>query len=445
MGRLFGTSGIRGSVEELFTNQFCFDLGRTFAIFLDKHNQSGKIAVGMDPRSSSQRIKEYFSAGLATEKRDVFDEGITPVPSMNWLLMKSSDFIASAMITGSHIEADLNGIKFFALKDEILKEHEKEIGEVYESIKETIPHPAIATIIPKDEKAIVLYKEMLLDLADKPYSSLRIVVDTGNGAQTAIMSHVLKDLGVDVVPTNNDYCDQVLARDTEVEAHFESLKTKVLEEKADLGVGYDMDGDRVIFVDKNGKFIPGEYSSTILAKYEDTGKIVVTFNVSQIAEQIGKEVIRTKVGSPFVVEEMKRSGADFGFEANGGGIFGKIMFSRDGGSTTIKMLNLMKRENKSLDQLIAELPKFYVFKDKVDCPWEKDERINEAVKKKYQGMKIEELDGIKVWPGLTSWILFRSSQNAPEFRVFAEAKTQEEASKLGQDGIELVKEVIKNG
>lgn len=443
MDRLFGTSGIRGPADSFFTNQFCFDVGRSFALFLDKHASFGKVAVGMDPRVSSQRIKEYFCAGLSYEKRQVFDEGIVPVPAMNWLLI-SSDFTASAMITGSHIKSDLNGLKFFAFKEEILKEHEEEIKGIYESLMEEIPFPHKIEALLQDNQAETQYKEMLMILAEKPYPNWKIVVDTGNGAQRQIIPNIAENLGINVVSLNNDSFGDFLARDTEAEEDFGPLKQKVQDERADLGVGFDADGDRVIFIDKNGRFIPGEYSSLLIATHEKTDSIVATFNVSQAAEQIGKKVYRTKVGSPYVVGKMKETGAMFGFEANGGCIFGEIMFTRDGGTTAIKMMNILKQTGKGLDELIDDLPRFFLFKDKIDCPWEKDEAVYEAVKKEFAGNRLEELDGLKVWPSKNSWILFRSSQNAPEFRVFAEAPTQKEATKLGENGIQLVKRVISS-
>lgn len=444
MRKLFGTSGIRGSAEDLFTNKFCFDLGRTFSIFLKKHNLLGSVAVGMDPRASSQRIKEFFISGLVHGGRVVYDEGITPVPSMAWLL-KTSDLSGSAMITGSHIDADLNGIKFFAFGEEILKKHEGEIEEIYEEIsgKENVQN--LYEGVKKEDKAKTSYIKMLLEHASRPYPPWKVVVDCGNGAQSEVIPKILKDSGLDVTVFNCSLDKEFIARDTEVDGHFNALKEEVVKVGAKLGIGYDADGDRVVFFNKNGKYIPGDYSSSILAKYEETQRIAVTFNVSQIAESLGKEVSRTKVGSPFVVEKMKEIGAGFGFEANGGPIFGKSMLTRDGGMATVKMLNLMKLKQKGIDELVEELPKYYLFRDKVDCPWELDTKVIEKAREKFKGVKVEELDGLKFWPGNSSWILFRSSKNAPEFRVFAEAQTQEEAVKLGKDGIELVKDVIANG
>ena len=118
---LFGTSGIRGDAKDFFTNQFCFDIGRTFAAFLERHKLKGSVAVGIDPRPSSERIKEAFLLGLQREDRVTLDEGIAPVPAINYILIADDSLAGSAMITGSHIRKDFNGIKFFAFKKEIPK------------------------------------------------------------------------------------------------------------------------------------------------------------------------------------------------------------------------------------------------------------------------------------------------------------------------------------
>lgn len=438
--RLFGTSGIRGPAESFFTNQFCFDLGRTFAKFLDNHQESGPVAVGMDPRISSKRVKDYFSAGLKFEGKEVFDQGIVPIPAMNWILRKFP-FSGSAMITGSHVKEELNGIKFFAFKEEISKIHEKEIENIYQDLKEKVS-PVSVKEIPKEEKAKLSYIEMLLALAEKSYPSWKVILDTGNGAQAEVAPLLLEKLRVKVIKINCDLVKPLIARDTETEGAFLELQKKVVREKADFGIGFDADGDRVVFIDEKGNFIPGDYSGALVAKNSPGEAVVTPINTSQVVERIGKKVIRTKVGSPYVVEAMKKHNASFGFEANGGGVSSEIMMSRDGGSITIKILNLMKKTGKSLGQLVSELPKFYIYRTKVDCPWEKDEKVLERVKKEYKGIKTEEIDGLKIWLDNSTWILFRASQNAPEFRVFAESKTEKQARKLGEDGIKLVYETI---
>lgn len=439
--RLFGTSGIRGDAEKFFTNQFCFDIGSTFAKFLDNHKQVGPIAVGMDPRGSSPRILEAIEAGLAFAGREIVDQGATPVPALNWVL-KVAPYAGSIMVSGSHISANLNGLKFFAFKEEILKKHEKELSEIYAKIKEKERYRKKELDIEEENRANEEYQEMLVRLADKPYPKWRLVIiDPGNGAQSDTMPQVLKRLELSVMEINATIQGEFIARDTETEGVLAELQKLVKKEKADLGIAYDYDGDRVIFIDENGEFIPGDYSGALIAKYTDTPVVVTPINTSQVVEDLGKPVIRTKVGSPYVVEVMKKNRATFGFEANGGGISAEIMMSRDGGSSTIKILNIMKKEGKTFGQLVKTLPKFSIFKTKVDCPWKLDRMILKEAEEKFKGIKVEKIDGLKIWIDKSTWILFRPSSNAPEFRVFAEAKSKEKASKLGQDGIKLVKTI----
>lgn len=447
MGRLFGTSGIRGSAETLFTDQFCFDIGRTFAKFLNRYDQEGAVAVGNDPRESSPRIKEFFIKGLTYERKEVFDEGITPIPAINYILIVDSRISGSAMITGSHTRSDLNGIKFFAFKEEILKKHEEEIERIYEELrnKRKVKDVSLASKTPQESRARMFYSERLKKMAMVPYPSWKIVVDTGNGAQSVVIPNLLSQLGLQVKTLNDDVSQPILTRDPEAQdtGEFQQFQEEVKRNKADFGLVYDSDGDRVTFFNDNGEFIPGDYIGTLLSREINTNFIVTPINTSQVVDYIGKPVIRTRVGSPYVVQTMKEKGATFGFEANGGGIFANIMYSRDGGSSTIQMLNLMVKTKRSLNELIKELPKFFSYRTKVDCPWRFDEKVLKEAKKRFKGIKTEEIDGLKIWMDKTSWILFRSSKNAPEFRVFAEAESQLRATKLGEDGIKLVKGVIE--
>lgn len=444
---LFGTSGIRGPADTLFTNQFCFDIGRTFAKFLDKHEQEGGVAIGLDPRGSSPRIKDTIEAGLSYEGREIFDQGASPVPAMCYILKISDYYAGSIMVSGSHIQADLNGIKFFAFDEEILKEHEKEIENIYYSAKNKIRYKKTQEKETHDEnRANNGYMEMLVKIARTTLPAWKVVVDPGNGAQSDTMPHVLKRLGLNVIETNATIQGKFMARDTEHLPDFNDLISKVKKEESDFGIGYDADGDRVVFVDEKGNFIPGDYSAALIARESPGDSVVTPISTSQVVEYLGKKVVRTKVGSPYVVAKMKELNVSFGFEANGGGISSEIMMTRDGGSTTVKLLNILKRKKKSLGALVSELPRFYLSKTKIDYKWELQDEILSEAKKRFKGVKVEELDGLKIWLDDTTWILFRSSQNAPEFRVFAESKSEKRARKLLDDGIKFVKDIIaRNG
>ena len=443
MNSLFGTSGIRGSAKTLLTNQFCFDIGRSFAKFLAGYGQKGMVAVGQDSRESSPRIKKAFSLGLVEGGYKVVDQGITPVPSINYLLIVNPDFVGGCMITGSHIRSDFNGLKFFAFKEEILKKHEEEIQKIYEQIKEKVPFEEKGGAMENKETALRAYREMLLGLAKKPYSKWKVIVDAGNGCQGKIMPSLLETLGFNVITINNDLNpEKFIPRDTETEEAVKELQKAVRDNGADLGLAFDGDGDRVVFVDENERFIPGDYIGALIGKYSVSPLIVTPINTSQVVETIGKPVLRTKVGSPYVIEAMKKNKATFGFEANGGGISAEVMMSRDAGSTTIKILNLLKQTQKTLGELVDTLPRFSIYRTKVDCPRELNQTFIKRAKKEFKGVRTEEMDGLKIWLDDSSWLLFRPSSNAPEFRVFAEAENAENAEKIGKKGIDFIKSLL---
>lgn len=443
MASLFGTSGIRGHAKDL-TNQFVFDIGRAFAGFLDKYKQKGMVAVGMDTRESSPRIKKAFSLGIRKEGYEVVDMGIVPVPAMNFILMPSDMFVGSCMITGSHIKRHSNGMKFFAFNEEIMKKHEREIEEIYSKIKNRVKFGERKLRMGINDDARKGYMQMLRDLSDPPYRKWKVVVDVGNGCQTRIVPKVFKDLKLRVITINKSLKPkEFLSRDTENEGELRQLQEKVRKEGADFGVAFDADGDRAVFVDENGDFIPGDYTGTLIAKYMNSKVVVTPISTSQVIDTIGKRVVRTKVGSPYVIEKMKRHKAPFGFEPNGGGIFAENMMTRDGGATAIKILNLLSKSGKSMSELVATLPKFALYRTKVECPRKLNSTIISAAKKEFQGIKVEEVDGVKIWLDKSTWILFRPSMNAPEFRVFAEAQTKSTARMIGRDGIRFVKSFVK--
>jgi len=442
---LFGTSGIRGPADTLFTEQFCFDIGRTFVKFLEKYYTIGPIAVGMDPRDSSPRIKKQLFKGLATSNMELFDEGIAPVPSMNWLIKKTK-VVAGIIVTGSHIAPELNGVKFYAHDEEVSAEDQKNIESLYEELKEKENPPESDVETKQEDRARNLYSKMLSEMIKGPLPKWKVAVDCANGAQSIIIPALLKGFGLEVLEVNCDTEKKFIARDTDTDdkAEVEELKKIVLEEQCDFGIAYDGDGDRVVFIDEKGQFVLGEYSCSLIAKDSPGDTIITPISSSQVVDTIGKKIIRTKVGSPYVVGKMKEHNASFGFEPNGGAISADIMYTRDGGSMTMKMLTLFSKFDGSFSLMVAQLPKYYMLRTKVDYKWELKDIILEEAKKKFKGVKVEEIDGLKIWVDDQSWILFRSSQNAPEFRVFAESAVEDKAQKLLDEGVKFVNDIIAN-
>lgn len=437
MPKLFGTSGIRGPADELFTNEFCRKLGTVFGTWLKSKNKIGLVAIANDPRESSPRIKEQIIQGL---NMPVVDEGVIPTPALTYFVKNRPDVAGGIMVTGSHIAAHLNGVKLLFDTEEVTKDHEREIEELFDNV--TIQ--SSNNEVKFENTAREMYTSLLRSLADAPYPNWKIVIDTANGTQTDISRQLFSDLGLNVVCTG--YCDIqspfFSGKDTEKATDYSELAREVLLNKADFGIGFDVDGDRVVFIDNTGKFIPGDYTCTLLAKHSPSPVIVTPVSTSSVIDHIDKRVFRTPVGSTHVSAKMKEVGSTFGFEANGGAINSEIHFGRDGGVTAVKILNLLKRLNKPLSQSLSELPQYSIFRDKVDCPFPLYSKIYSQAEKTYSGKKIDKMDGVKIWLNDDEWILFRGSGNAPEFRVFAESPDPNRTQKIAHEGLELVKSVI---
>lgn len=419
---LFGTSGIRGSAKTLFTKQFCLEVGVVFGKWLKTQNKTGYVAVAMDPRESSPFIKDYVCRGLASEGFEILDEGVIPTPALTYFVKQSQHVAGGVMVTGSHITADLNGVKLLVGAGEVSKLQEKEIEALFGQIQAVGTNP----IVKLENAARDLYIDLLTGMADLPYPNWKIVVDTANGTQTEVIPLLAQRLGLSFDSDNDIQSDYFVPRDTEESNSVSEVSKKVLQTKSDLGVAFDVDGDRVVFVAANGEFVPGDYSCTLIAK-NFSGPIITTVTTADIIE-----AERTAVGSTQVVAKMQEVGSKFGFEPNGGGIFAANFYGRDGGATLIAMLNILKKTKLSLVDNLNTLPKFYLYKDKIKCPFDKYQTILDAVKTSFADKKIDSTDGLKVTLGVGEWILFRGSGNAPEFRVFVQSPDAKKSKVLGQ-------------
>src|SRR3989344_581719 len=257
MPKLFGTSGVRGPADALFTDEFCGHLGFVFGTWLTKKGKSGYVAVCNDPRDSGPRLKSSLGFGLAAASWEILDEGVVPTPALTYFAHTDPRVAGAIAVTGSHIAADLNGTKLFISGEEVSKAEEREIEQLFADLESPAGFPE--PVVVMENRAKEDYLELLKNQADLPYPRWKIVVDTANGTQTQIMRDLFPDLGLDF--TCSDYCDiqspNFVPRDTEVATHFSDLMKQVIKSGADLGVGFDADGDRGVFVDETCRYVLG--------------------------------------------------------------------------------------------------------------------------------------------------------------------------------------------
>lgn len=445
---LFSTTGIRGISNKDMNPEFCLDLGRTFGTLIGKGK---RILIGMDTRTSSEMLKNSVVSGLLSSGCSVYDTGVVPIPIINY---GSKKYDAGVMITSSHNPPEWNGIKFLLGNGtEISTNMERKFERILKSKKFTkAPWKNIGKYHEKDSMQDYINQVAKLVRINRTRGAkLKVIADVGNGAQGTLVPKLLNTLG----------CSGIILHGT-LNGHFERVPeprpdtlTKLVKEvkaqKADLGVAYDVDGDRAIFVTEKGNVLMGDVTGSMLArellKKNKKGTIVTTVATSSLIDDVAGlqkgKVIRTVVGAKFVGDTMLKKKALFGFEENGGCIFPRMSYARDGSLTMAKILELLALSGKTLTELRKELPIYYQEKGRVMCPDTKKTKVTSAVKKKVkkQRMKIDQTDGLKIFLE-DGWVLIRASGTEPLFRVFTESKNKKSAKELLRWGMNQVKKAV---
>jgi phosphoglucosamine mutase len=360
--KLFGTDGIR-------TRAGVFPLNASAILAIGQaigEELSGPILVGEDTRVSSPWILGLLIEGIRrSEKSHAESAGVIPTPAVA-LLTRSHSFAGGIMISASHNPFEDNGIKVFShdgtkLTDEVEKQIEDRIAQLLPAGAE-----AITDSVPDSNPAASMrsswlrrYEEMLVShfATGRWLSGKRIVVDCANGAMSLVAPELLRTLGaevraVSVTPTGrniNSNCGAV---------HPEALVLAMKADAADLGVAFDGDGDRSVFVSQSGKLVDGDAVLLVMSRRMKPSRIVGTsmtnYALEKKLESEGVGLTRVAVGDRYVFEEMQRSGAPLGGEPSGHIIFSDFRLSGDGLLTTLKLAQAMVEAGQSLDDLTRD-------------------------------------------------------------------------------------------
>lgn len=427
--RLFGTNGVRGVYGQELTHELVIDLCHSLATYFSK----GPIVVGNDGRKSSPVLSKIVRSSLNAAGLDVGYAGLVPTPCLQYAA-KRLGYNGGIMITASHNPPQYNGLKPTAADGvEISREDELVVEDIYYSRKFSRTDGNGADYA--DEKVIASYIEAALSLvdADKIRSrSLKVVMDTGNGAQAVLAPILAQRLGCKVIVVNGNIDGDFPGRGSEpTPDNLGLLSETVRSAGADFGVAYDGDGDRSMFCDNTGTIHWGDKTGALLVNHLLSGKhrgaevvcpINTTMMLSIVAERAGSKVIHTKVGSVEVSREMVRRKALLGLEENGGFMYGALNQVRDGAMATALVLDMLAASGKSFSDLVGGLPRMYQFKTKFVC--KSRDVISQAVKACIEHgspKKVDTLDGAKVWIDEETWVMVRPSGTEPLIRMYAES------------------------
>jgi phosphomannomutase/phosphoglucomutase len=445
MGKLFGTNGIRGIVNQEMNCELALGIGKAWGTVLKKIKNRPKIAIGTDARLSNHMLKNAITAGLLATGCDVVDIGLVPTPTLQYTV-KEKKYDSGVIITASHNPPQFNGIKGVANDGtEFSKDIEDEIESIYFDKNFSLVSWKEVGKLNNWDGAINLYINGILNNVDVNLiknKKFHVVLDCGNGAGSLVTPILLKKLGCEVTHL---YCEPdgtFPGHNSEpLPENLKDLIKKVPEVKADFGVAQDGDADRAIFIDEKGKYIWGDQSLTLGAKYatkhHEGGIAVTPVTSSSSFDDVVREnngiVIHTAVGSPIIARVMIEKNSIFGGEGNGGLIFPEFQYCRDSAMTITKVLEIMAFENKKLSELINELPKYETYNTKLPCPNDKKnivmKTLAEQTKHDKNVIKVDETDGVKLYLK-DGWVLMRPSGTEPIFRVYSESKDKKKAEEI---------------
>jgi phosphomannomutase/phosphoglucomutase len=447
MGKLFGTNGIRGVFGDDFTLDFIQDITLSIATYF----KEGPILVGYDGRDSSPIIAKAICAALNFSELDCKNAGLVPTPCLEFTT-KNLGYKGGIMITASHNPPKYNGIKPVASDGvEISREDEFVIEDIYFNKKwQNFPQKWGTT--DEEDRAIQVY---LVGIKSKVNTEkiiskkLKIVLDLGNGAQAVAAPKFCKELECEVFTINENIDGTFPGRGSEpTPENLNELSQAVLNNKADLGVAFDGDGDRSLFCDNKGEILTGDKSALLLSKYilekNPNSTVVTCLNSSSTIEALtansNSKVVRTKVGSVEVSRKMVTINALIGFEENGGFMYGKHNQVRDGLMTLALVLDLLASSEKTVSEEIEALPPSFTTKDKISCSEDEAKKIIDTLKQ--ENPNADTTEGIKILIDEKNWVMIRPSGTEPIVRIYAEASSQKQLDELMSEHIQKIKSIL---
>jgi len=448
MKKLFGTDGVRGVAnQDPMTSEMAMRIGRAAAHVFRDSSRRHRIVIGKDTRLSGYMIESALTSGLCSMGIDVLLVGPVPTPGIAFLT-RSLRADAGVVISASHNPYEDNGIKFFGrdgfkLPDELEKKMEDLIfSGAIDAIRPTASEIGKATRI---DDAIGRYNEFVkssiprgLDLA-----GLRIVVDSANGAAYKIGPRILTELGADVIslydqPNGmniNQGCGSL---------HPEVISRAVVANRAQIGIAFDGDADRLILCDENGTVIDGDAVMAICALHlMKHGKLKHNTLVATVMSNLGLELamreaggklVRASVGDRYVMEKMIEGGYNLGGEQSGHVIFLDHNTTGDGLISALQILAIMKQTDKPLSQLATCMKTYPQTLVNVKVRERRDlESIPEIAARMTEVSK--KLEG-------TGRLLVRYSGTEPKVRVMIEGENEQEIKKLAEGLAGLIREKL---
>ena len=454
MRRYFGTDGIRRIANTELSPDLVYRVAKAGAYVLSKHSDhTPTILIGRDTRISGTLIESAMVSGFLSYGANVKILGVLPTPGVAYLTKKlKAD--ASVVISASHNTYDFNGIKFFSNKGmKIPDDIEEEIEEIMDSnklseltaVKDKIGVSEIRRDL-LDEYLYFFRKNFEEDFEEVDKSNFVVAIDTANGATSVVAEKVFTALGIKHYILNNTP-NGTNINDNCGSTHLDVLKKYVVENKCNLGIAYDGDGDRCLAVDENGNEIDGDKILAIISNYmkekgtlkKDTlvATVMSNLGLNKYAESNGLKLEQTKVGDRYVLEKMLKEGYNLGGEQSGHIILLDYNPTGDGILTSLMLTKIIMEKNITASEA-CDIIKIYpqvLINAKVSSDKKNDYENDPEIKAKIESLE-KEFSG-------NGRVLIRPSGTEPLVRVMIEGTDMDYISTKAKELADLIEKKLK--
>ena len=437
-------SGLRAIVGDGLDIKTVVEYTEAYALMMP---QKAKILVARDTRLTGKMIANAVISTLIASGIDVIDAGIITTPTT----LYNVDYMnlhGAIIVTASHNPIEWNALKFVGRNGKFF--NQEQVDTLLKNYKEKKSRYTTSLKIgkyTKDENTTsnhIKRIERFVDINKIKKSKFTVACDYVNGTGLIATPMLLNKLGVKEYSINNENTGRFAHSAEPSPSTMKDLAKLVKSKKCDIGFTQDPDSDRLAIVCEDGTIMSEEYTLAICAKYlfmNGKGDVAVNLSTSQMIDDIAKEhgcnVVRTKIGEINVSSEILEKRLYFGGEGNGGIIVPSVTPGRDSLLAISLILNLMAITKKKISELVNEIPKYCIEKDKVEINNIDNKKITSAMKKLFPNAQINTIDGIKASFD-DKWVHVRPSNTEPIVRIIAEAKNKKEAKTL----IENIKSII---
>ncbi|MFB0560939.1 MAG: phosphoglucosamine mutase [Candidatus Lokiarchaeia archaeon] len=443
---IFRAYDIRAVFNEEIDAESVVRIGLAFGTYL---GGQGLVFTGRDMRTSSKIVENAVASGICSTGCDVTSLGLLPIPLLNFYCWRHKPK-AGLMVTASHNPPEFTGLRFrhsdgtgFSKENKIIKKNYFEGDFLKKQWNELGEFTSINSQVVISEYFRYLLGKISLD------RELRVVLDPGNGTASIVAPQLFRKAGCKVNTINSQINGTFPGRDPYPrEGTLDDLQKITEDSGADMGVAYDGDADRAVFVDDKGRIIRPEVAGVLFIRdvlSKKLGKIVANVSSSLIVQEqveaLGGEVIYERVGDVFMTEAIKKHNAVFGVEPSGH-FYSNLFYPFDDGiQSSLLLAEIISKQNKPLSELVDEIPQYPMIEETIKCPDEKKFQVIERTKEKLEkrGYKLNLMDGVRI-DQQEGWALVRPSNTQPLIRVTVEAKAESKLKELKDEIFQSLKE-----